>query len=183
MKKVHLFLADGFEEVEALAVVDILRRAEFQVTTVSIMETLTVMGSHGIKVIADRTFEYSDLMDADMLILPGGGGGAKKLGEHEELGRLLAAYASQDKWLAAICAAPGVLGRYGLLEGKKATCYPGHEKYMTGASPVAAPAVLDGHIITGRGMGTTIDFALLIVEVLESYELACHIKDQILYRQ
>jgi len=182
LKKVYLFLADGFEEVEALAVVDMLRRVGINVVTVSIMGNEIVTGSHSIRVISDTVFESSDWSQGDMLILPGGGIGAKNLSEHEGLGTLLVRYAKEDKWLAAICAAPGVLGKYGLLAGKQATCYPGHEDKMTGATPVVIPAIVDGKIITGRGMGSTLDFALKIVEMLESKEAADKLKEQILYK-
>ena len=127
MAKVCVFLAEGFEEVEGLTVVDLLRRAGEEVLMVSIGTSLEVTGSHGIKVSADRLFEEADYSDADMLVLPGGMPGTLHLGEHKGLTELLIKFNEADKKVAAICAAPGVFGANGILKGRKATCYPGCE--------------------------------------------------------
>ena len=117
-KKVYVFLADGFEEIEGLTVVDLLRRAGVEVTTVSIMEEAMIHGAHGIDVMADCMFEEADFADGDMLVLPGGLPGTAYLGEHEGLAELIRQYDREERYLAAICAAPRIFGRMGLLEGK-----------------------------------------------------------------
>ncbi len=164
MKKVYVFLAEGFEEVEALTPIDVLRRAGLQVVTVSVMENQVVEGAHGVPVVADALFADIDQEAADMLLLPGGMPGATNLDAHEGLGALIMAYAAAGKPLAAICAAPLVYGRRGLLNGKKATCYPGFEGYLEGAEYTAAPVEQDGNFITGKGPGAAMDFAFAIVE-------------------
>lgn len=164
MKKVYVFLAEGFEEVEALTPIDVLRRAGLQVVTVSVMENQVVEGAHGVPVVADALFADIDQEAADMLLLPGGMPGATNLDAHEGLGALIMAYAAAGKPLAAICAAPLVYGRRGLLNGKKATCYPGFEGYLEGAEYTAAPVEQDGNFITGKGPGAAMEFAFAIVE-------------------
>lgn len=164
MTQTVLVLTDGFEEIEALATVDVLRRADITVTTLSLTDSEMVTGAHGVAVRADALFTEAACAQADMLIVPGG---TTKFNEHEGLKAQLTAFAEQNRWIAAICAAPMVLGGLGLLNGKKATCYPGFEQYLTGADlqPQAA-VVSDGKIITGRGPGLALDFALQLVEVL-----------------
>lgn len=162
MEKAYVFLAEGFEEMEALGTVDILRRAGVQVKTVSITGCKTVSGAHGIPVESDELFEAVSDYDG-ALILPGGIPGATNLADHEGLLVLLRKHAEENKWIAAICAAPLVLGKLGLLQGKKATCYLGFEGYLTGAEVTGANVVTDGKIITGKGPGLTFDFALTIV--------------------
>lgn len=166
MKKVYLFLANGFEEVEGLTVVDLLRRAGIECVTVSVTGESTVTSSHNIALSADRLFEDGTLLDADMLVLPGGMPGTLNLLAHEGLKKLLASYAADGKYIAAICAAPSVLGAHGLLAGKKATCYPGFEEKLTGAVCSTSKVVRDGNIITSRGLGTAIDFALTLTSLL-----------------
>lgn len=170
--KTAVFLANGFEEIEALATVDVLRRAGFDVQTVSIHEELLVEGSHGIKVIADTLFNASSFEELDLIILPGGMPGTKHLGDHEGLKSLLLEHASQSKWIAAICAAPKVLGELGLLKGQFATCYPGFEVYLQGAIHVDENVVVSGHYVTGKGAGAAIEFALKLVELFADYETA-----------
>lgn len=176
--KVCVHLADGFEEVEAISVIDILRRAEIQVETVSIMGKKEVVGAHHIAVLADSLFETVDYKDVDMIILPGGGPGTKKLGEHLGLQEQILKHAQAGKWIAAICAAPTVLGKLGLLAGKKATCYPGCESELRGAEVTKGSVVLDGKIITSRGIGTTFEFALKIVEIFQGIEKVAILKEQ-----
>lgn len=162
--KTLLFLTDGFEEIEALATVDILRRAGIDVQTVSLTGKKEVVGGHNVGVTADVLFEAADFNSADMLIIPGG---TTAFDEHDGLKEKLKAHADQNKLIAAICAAPMVLGGMGLLNGKKATCYPGFEKYLKGADlQTSAAVVVDGNITTGRGPGFAIAFALQLVETL-----------------
>ena len=164
MKTIYVFLAHGFEEVEALAPVDIMRRAELDVKTVSIMTSKVVMGAHGVPVVADLLFEEVNEDDAAMLVLPGGMPGATHLDAHKGLSELILKFAAQGKPLSAICAAPLVLGKRDLLKGKKATCYPGFEEYLNGAQYTAALVEVDGTITTGKGPGAAMDFGFAIVE-------------------
>ncbi len=182
MAKVYIFLADGFEEIEALTVVDVLRRANIDIVTISMTGNMLVTGSHRITTVAEALFDNMDYSDADMLVLPGGMPGTKNLGEHPGLDALLKDFAAKKKKIAAICAAPRVLGTKGLLEGKKATCYPGHEEALHGAKHMREDVVVDGNIITSRGMGTAIDFSLAIIRKLKGAEEAKRISDQIQYR-
>ncbi len=162
MKTIFIFLITGFEEIEALATVDILRRAELDVKTVSLTDNKIVVGSHGVPVTADIMFSEGNYANAEMLVLPGG---TPAYNEHEAVKKEILAFANQGKRVAAICASPMVLGGLGLLEGKKATCYPGFEQYLTKAVLNTDKAVVvDGNITTGRGPGLTIDFALSLVE-------------------
>ncbi len=170
MNTVYMFFADGFEEIEALTTVDILRRAGMSVQLVSVTGHQTVTGAHQVPVVTDVLFDACDFSDADLLVLPGGMPGAATLGEHAGLLELLLDYAKKDKLLAAICAAPMVLGKLGLLKGKKAICYPGFKPYLEGAEIVRQQVVVDGQIVTGRGPGATIEFALTLVEILEGKE-------------
>ncbi len=163
MNTIYLFLADGFEDVEALGTVDILRRAGLHVRTVSIMKRLEVHSAHGITVRADELFEDADHTLGEMLILPGGMPGASHLKDHNGLRAEIRMMAREGKSLAAICAAPMVYGDMGLLAGRRATCYPGFEKFLQDATYTAAPVEQDGNFITGKGPGVTFDFALAIV--------------------
>ena len=164
MKTIFVFLADGFEEIEALTPVDVLRRAGLSVQTVSIMDKQVVAGAHGVPVLADVMFADVNTEDAEMILLPGGLPGATNLDAHEGLGQMIQDFAQEEKPLAAICAAPLVLGNRGLLQGKKATCYPGFETYLQGAEYTAALVEKDGNIITGKGPGAAMEFAFAIVE-------------------
>ena len=164
MKKVALFLANGFEEIEALATVDILRRAQIPVETISISDEKSVIGAHNVPVIADKTFDQADFSGTEVLILPGGMPGAKHLNEHSALKQLITKFNGEGKQVAAICAAPMVLGGLGLLKDKRATCYPGFEAQLAGAQATGENVVVDGNIITGRGPGLAFDFALRLVE-------------------
>lgn len=176
--KALLFLTDGFEEIEALSTVDILRRADIDVQTVSLTANNVVNGGHQVAVTADLLFEQADFTTADMLIIPGG---TTAFDEHDGLKTIVKAHNDSNKPLAAICAAPMVLGGLGLLEGKKATCYPGFEKYLTGAEVQPGQAVVvDGNLITGRGPGLAIDFALQLVETLAGQDKRQAISEQLL---
>ena len=167
MKKVFIFLAEGFEETEAVATIDIMLRGDLDVTSVSITGNLLVTGAHGIAVAADTLFENVDISSGDMLVLPGGMPGASNLNAHAGVKDALEQYAANGKKIAAICAAPLVLGGLGLLQGKKATAYPGFESTLTGATYISSPVVKDGNIITGRGPGFALQFGLTIVEELQ----------------
>jgi len=177
--KVCLHLADGFEEIEAISVVDILRRADIDVQIVSIMGKKEVVGAHQVGVMADVLFENVNYADVDMIILPGGGQGTQNMADHAGLTAQITKQGVDKKWIAAICAAPTILGTLGLLEGKSATCYPGCEAQLTGAKVSTSPSVIvDGKIITSRGPGTSFVFGLKIVEVLKGLELANSLKEQ-----
>lgn len=166
MGTVYVFFADGFEEMEAFAAVDILRRAGVQVQMVTVTENEIVKGAHGVSVLCDKNIVNCDFFDAEMLVLPGGLPGATTLNECEDLRKLLVRFAQEGKNIAAICAAPMVLGNLGLLKGKKATCYPGFDKYLEGAEYTGALVEKDGNIITGKGPGACLKFGLALVEHL-----------------
>ncbi|MBO7402944.1 MAG: DJ-1/PfpI family protein [Lachnospiraceae bacterium] len=186
MSKVYVLLADGFEEIEALTPVDVLRRAGVDTVTVSIMGRKSVNGSHGIIVEADKVLgtdiTRDRMTDADMLVLPGGGKGTENLAASEDVAEIAKTFDKEEKYLAAICAAPSVYGRLGLLSGKKATCFPGFEKYLTDAEATGDFVVRDGRFITAKGMGASLDFALELVKVLVSEEKAGELASKIQYR-
>ncbi|GHT72819.1 thiazole biosynthesis protein ThiJ [Bacteroidia bacterium] len=174
--KAFIFLAEGFEEIEAVGTIDILRRGEVEVTTVSVTNDRLVSGAHQIAVEADQLFADTDFSDGQMLILPGGMPGARHLNEHEGLKQLLKQYAGEGKKIAAICAAPLVLGGMHLLHGKRATVYPGYENTLHHATVVPEAVVKDGNIITGKGPGYVFDFALALVAELQGQAKANEVK-------
>lgn len=178
MKKVYIHFADGFEEVEAITPVDVLRRAGCEVTLVSVSGNKQVKSSRGLVIVADKLFEEVNYTDVDMLVLPGGMPGSKNLDNHEGLKAQLLEAEKNGKWLAAICAAPMVLGHLGLLKGKKATCYPGNEPDLAGATCTKNAVERDGKIITSRGAGVSLKFSLALVEALISKEKADEIKEK-----
>lgn len=182
MAKVYIFLADGFEEIEGLTVVDLLRRAGIEINMVSINGNRQVAGSHKISVLTDMLFEEGNFDDADFLVLPGGMPGTMNLMEHEGLDKLLKKFNRENKNLAAICAAPSILGQKGLLDGKSATCYPGFEEKLTGADVIDRDVVECGNIITSKGLGTAIDFALAIIKKLKGEDTAKKIAASVIYR-
>ena len=182
MSRVCIFLADGFEEVEALTPVDLLRRAGIDVVTVSMNETREVTGRSRITVLADTLWADAQADTADMLVLPGGQPGVKNLSAHEGLTALLKKYAVEGKLLAAICAAPTIFGTLGIVNGKKATCYPGLEDQLTGAHAVTDQRVVtDGNITTSRGAGTSVSFALRLIEILKDKDEADKVARGIVY--
>ena len=181
MNKVYVFLADGFEEIEGLTVVDLLRRANISTEMVSVTEKKQVMGSHGIEVTADSLFEECEYEGAAALVLPGGMPGTLNLGNHEGLCELLKKQYEEEKMIAAICAAPSVFGQLGLLEGRVATCYPGFEEKLNGAIVCSTKVAVDGHVITSKGLGTAIDFSLKLIELLADKETADKIGAGIIY--
>ncbi len=164
--KAYLFLADGFETVEALCVADILRRGGTETVTVSVSDIREVTSGQKITVKADRLFEECDFSDGDAIILPGGIPGTPNLRKYEGLKKVMQEYYDAGKILAAICAAPSILGAYGFLQGKKATCYPGFEKELNGAVYTGEAVETDGNIITSKGMGTATEFGLALLEQL-----------------
>lgn len=184
MIMVYLFLADGFEETEALSVVDILRRADVEVKTVSIMQRKTVTGAHSIEVLADMLFEEMT-EKPEMLILPGGIPGTPNLKKHTGLDKLLReSVQSPEIYLVAICAAPTVYGSKGLFpKGCKATCYPGMEDELTGAEFVEENVVIDGRFITSRGVGTALEFGLALVSVLKGKHVSDVIAEKIVFQK
>lgn len=181
MAKIGVFLADGFEEIEGLTVVDILRRAGVEVIMISVMGRKEVCGSHQITVLADNLYEQEDFTVLDGLVLPGGMPGTTNLGKHEGVKKQIMEFHKAKKLVAAICAAPSVLGQNGILEGKKAVCYPGMEEKLTGAEVVFEETVQAGNVITSRGMGTAIPFALKLTEYLVDKKKADELAESIVY--
>jgi 4-methyl-5(b-hydroxyethyl)-thiazole monophosphate biosynthesis len=173
----YIFLDNGFEEIEAITTIDLLRRANIALTTVSVSGNEIVLGAHNIPVKADRLFADVDFADAEMLILPGG---ATNLIERKPLCELLVQHNQQDKLIAAICAAPAVLGQLGILQGKQATCYPGFEQYL-GESHVGGLVVESHNIVTAKGPGLSSDFAFCIIEKLVGSEVADQVYDAAQY--
>lgn len=180
---IYVHLANGFEEIEALTIVDLLRRADLQVQTVSITGDKKVMGTHGIPVEADILYQEADYELCEMIVLPGGLPGADYLGEHEGLTKHIRCFAENDKYLAAICAAPMVFGAQGILEGKKATIYPGMEDRLIGAEPQNEKVVVDGKIITSRGPATAMPFAIKLVELLKGKAAAADLAKGLLWQE
>lgn len=176
---VYLFLADGFEEIEALTPVDMLRRAGIEIITVSINATPTVTGAHGIKVVADTTADRLTDDAADAVILPGGLPGADNLRMNETVQRHIDLAVKDGKLVCAICAAPRIPGEKGLLNNKTAVCYPGFEQYLKGAVISEEGCVRDGNVITAKGMGKSIDFACEIITALKDAQTAEKIKNAI----
>ena len=179
--KVYLFLANGFEEVEALTPVDVLRRAGVSVTMVSVSGSYQVTGAHQIVVRADQLFTELDYHDAEMLILPGGMPGSDNLFAHAGLKDLLIKSHKKGTMLAAICAAPYIFGQLGFLQGHKVTCYPGFEDRLTGAEIMPGPVVVSDNIITATGVGVAMDFALVLLEELLDQETAKQLAERMVY--
>ena len=178
---VYVLLAEGYEEVEALTPVDLLRRAGVETKLVGVTGE-TVCGAHGIKVVTDLSMEDIDLAQADMIVLPGGMPGTANLYADKRVTDAVRAMYDADKYVAAICAAPSViLGGMGLLEGRKATCYPGMEDGMKGAEAVSTTCVTDGKIITSCGVGGALDFACALITALVSREKADEIAASVVY--
>lgn len=182
MKQALIFLAEGFEEMEAVTPLDLLRRAGIDAKFVSLGATMDVTGSHGVTYRADMLFDIKEAKKADMLILPGGMPGSKHLMENKDLGKLLCHFHESGKYVCAICAAPMVLGHLGIVKGKQATIYPGMEEFLIGATPVKTPVCVDKNVVTSRGPGTAMTFALTLVELLAGKEAADTLKGDIVYQ-
>ena len=178
MKTAYIFLTTGFEEIEALATIDLLRRGGVDLASVSLEDSIKVKGGHGVEVAADLLFADVNFDTAQMLILPGG---TVRIDAHEGLKAKILVHLASGRRVAAICAAPMVLGGLGLLQGKKATCYPGFEGYLKGATLCTEQAVVtDGLITTGKGPGLTFAFALELLKLLKGEEAAQTVAGQIL---
>ena len=176
---VYLFLANGFEEIEALCPLDLLRRAGVEVTTVGVGGEM-IRGSHGIVVQADMPDTMFMDANPEMIILPGGMPGSKNLDESRIVDAALKTAARKEAYIAAICAAPFVLGKRGLLEGKEAICYPGFEEQLTGAVISNKKVVRDSKIITAAGMGVALEFGLALVAALKGEDVADSIRRAVL---
>lgn len=181
MSKVCVFLADGFEECEGLLVVDLLRRAGVEVTTASIHGGRAVTGSHGIRLEADAVAGELEPAGFDLLVLPGGGEGTQNLAASPLVARAIQSALDARRKVGAICAAPSVLGRMGLLQGRRATCYPGFEPYLEGAQLTHTDVAVDGGVITGRALGAAIPFALELIAQLEGRAKADEVREAIVY--
>lgn len=181
MSKIAVFFADGCEEIEGLTVVDMLRRAKLDVVSVSVTGSLEIHGSHKITFFADVLLEETDMDTFDGAVLPGGAVGTANLGAHEGVVAVMKKFAETGKLAAAICAAPSVLGENGILKGKHATCHPGWEEKLDGAILSQENAVTDGNIITSRGMGTSIDFALAIIARFADEDTMAQVRKGIVY--
>ena len=173
---VYVFLADGCEDIEALAPIDILRRANVDVKTVGVTG-IEVTSSHGVTIKADMSVSDIKLdSDLELIVLPGGMPGTLNLEASVGVQKAIDFCAANDKYIAAICAAPSILGHKGLLKGKKATCFPGFEKDLVGADACSDLVIKDGKIITGKGPGACIEFGLKLAEILVSADAALNIK-------
>ena len=181
MKKIGVFMAEGCEEIEALTVVDMLRRAGIEVAMISVSGKKEVKGSHNITFLTDIPAEYMDFDVLDGVVLPGGMPGTINLKESEIVQKIIHQFAAENKLVSAICAAPSVLGEAGLLKEKKATSYPGFEDKLIGASVVTDAVAVDGNIITSRSMGTAIPFSLEIIRFLLGDEAVAKLSDSIVF--
>ncbi len=170
--QIYLFLAEGFEEIEAIAPIDIFRRAVLSVTTVSISNEKAVTGAHGITVLADGIFEETNFVEDSLLFLPGGLPGTTNLDNHNGLKDLIKLHSNKGNKLAAICAAPSVFGKMGLLADKEAICYPGFENQLEKATLSTSNTIRSGNIFTAKAAGSAMDFALMIVSDLKGKEVA-----------
>lgn len=176
---VILFLADGFEEIEALTPLDLLRRAGVETVTVG-LGGREIRGAHGITVLADTDDGHMPKGPIDMIILPGGMPGASHLDASAVVADTLTRAAQQNAYLAAICAAPMILGKRDVLQGKRAICFPGFEEYLHGATVAAERVVRDGKIVTAAGMGVALDFGLALVAALRGKEAAIALRRAVL---
>lgn len=179
--KPMIFLAEGFEESEALLPLDILRRGGLDAITVSVTSDRIVKSSHGVQVVADALISEISAEDVQMIILPGGLPGATNLDECQYLDKMIMDFASKGKSLAAICAAPMVYGKRGLLKGKKATCYPGFDKYLDGAEYTGALVECVDNFILGKGPAAAAEFGFAILEKLAGREKANEVRKGMLY--
>ena len=178
---VYVMFADGFEEIEALAVVDILRRGGVEVETVSVYDEDFVTGAHNIMIKTDTHLSDIDASDCDFVVLPGGMPGTTNLMKNKNLEELLIKLNSNDSYMGAICAAPMVLGQLGFLNEKTATCYPSFESYLIGASLSENRVCISNKVVTSRGAGTAHDFAFAILSILKGEKCADEIRNAMLY--
>lgn len=181
MKKAAIFFATGYEEIEALTVVDLLRRAQIEAVCVSIDNETSVTGSHGISVAMDAGIDEIDFDSFDVLVCPGGMPGTRNLEACRKLTDNIQKFYDRGKLIAAICAAPSIFGHMGLLQGRKACIYPGMEAELVGAEVVYDQVVKADHVITSRGMGTAIAFGLEIIAALLDRETANKLGKVVVY--
>ncbi len=179
---VAVLLADGFEEIEALTPVDVLRRAGIDVVTYSVNGDLCVCGAHNIMIDADNVIENIDYENIDAIILPGGMPGTDNLENSQDVKDILEYADSEGILMCAICAAPKILGKLGYLKGKRATCFPGFEEYLDGVETTGNGVEVDGSIITSKGMGTAMDFSLAILEKIKGKDVADKMAVSTMYR-
>ncbi len=179
---VYVLLAEGFEEIEALTVVDILRRAGIETKTVSVNDRETVNGGHGICVKTDIGISESNLKGADMIVLPGGMPGTINLEKNSKISEVISYRAQNNMWIAAICAAPSIPGKMGFLKDKEAICYPGFEKYLKGAVIKDENVVVSDNFITSKGPGTAAYFAYTIVSILKDKSKSENLRQQMQYK-
>lgn len=183
MNKVVVFLAEGFEEIEGLTVVDLLRRAGITVEMAAIKEdSLSVVGAHKIQIQADTYAKDVDFSKVDMVVLPGGMPGTLNLGSCKLVTDTVMDFYQAGKYVAAICAAPSIFGDLGILEGKHGECYPGFEDRLKGATVKKEKVAVDGNVITSRGLGTAIAFSCALIEQLVGKEKAEEIATSIIYK-
>ena len=182
MNQIAIFFAKGYEEIEALAVVDICRRCGLTIDMVSVTEEMQVEGAHGIVVAMDKTFSQVDFDKYDMIVLPGGGEGTRNLEAHQELMAQVDAFYKAGKYVGAICAAPSIFGHRGILKGRKACCYPSFESHLEGAEVTAGPVEVSDNVITSRGMGTAIPFGLAIAALFCGEDKAEEMAKTIIYK-
>lgn len=183
MSKIAIFFAEGYEEIEALSVVDVCRRLKLEIDMVSVTGERTVTGSHGISVGMDKLFDEIDCAEYDMLVLPGGMPGTKNLEAFAPLMEQVDDFYQKGKYIGAICAAPSVFGHRGILKGRKACCYPGFESHLEGAEVTESSVEMDGNVVTSRGMGTAIDFGLTIAGLFVDKEQVDALAKGIIHRQ
>ena len=179
MPRVAVILADGFEEVEAIAIIDVLRRARID-TVVAGLHTGHITSARTVKVIPDTVIDTVKADDFDMIVLPGGQPGSDNLNADPRVKELISSFSLKGKLIGAICAAPMVLAGAGILQGKRATSYPSYKDRLGGALYEETPVVTDGNVLTSRGAGTALSFGLAIVERLVSKEKAQKIKEAML---
>lgn len=180
--KVYVMLADGFEEIEALTVIDVLRRGGVETEMVAVKNDKIVVSARNIPVIADVTLDQIQLDRKDIILLPGGSKGVDGLGASESLINLLKEHQVQKGLLAAICAGPTLPGKLGFYEGIKATCYPGHEEDLHGAIISDQDVVVDKNFVTSRGPGTSLSFAYTLLEIIKGPEVSKKIRAAMLYK-
>ena len=182
MKKLGIFMAEGCEMIEGLAVVDVVRRTEeMEIITIAIGDNKEVTSSHNVTFLADALISDVNFDELDGIVLPGGMPGTLNLLANETVNAVVKKFAEEGKVVAAICAAPSVLGAAGILEGRHATCHPGFEEKLIGATCLDDAVVIDGHIITSRGMGTAVDFGLAIIWLMLDDEAVEKVKKAIVY--
>lgn len=182
MSRLAVFFAQGYEEIEALTVVDICRRGGVETDMVSVTGESEVTGSHGISVKMDKKMEEVDFEEYDMIVLPGGMPGTKNLEAHQGLMSRVDEFYAKGKYIAAICAAPSIFGHRGILKGKRACSYPSFESHLEGAEVTSGPVEISGNVITSRGMGTAIDFGLAILRIFSGEEKAEELAMGIVYK-